>query len=362
MRGVAARGGNERRAFDGVQRGRYAARTLVAQLASAVVMMAGATDRGASASKVARRAAAHGAAATPAAPTVPTAPSIVAGWHQGWLVIGLAVLALLLVAAAVVVYVVWRKRRRRRRRHELGPRLPVVLAHGIMGFDEIRVGPIRRHYFAGIPGRLGDVGCEVHRPAVARAGAVAERARQLAAQVRAIDARKVTIIAHSMGGLDARYAISRLDLGKKVAALVTVGTPHLGTPIADLGTEILGDKLGLAKMLSRVGVDLEAFYDLTSLRMEAFNREIADVRGVEYTSVVAKVDRRGVNPMLLPTFLWLAERVGANDGLVPSSSQRWGEVLLEIEADHWAQVGWGRRFDAREFYAGLVKELRARGF
>jgi len=323
-------------------------------------MAAGAADRAALVGKAAKRASSHAAAPT-ASPVAAPLPAV-AGSGHGWLWIAAAVVVLLLLAAVVVVWVVSRRRRRRRRRREGGPRLPVVLAHGIMGFDEIRVGPIRRHYFAGIPGRLLDAGCEVHRPAVARAGAVANRARQLAAQVRAIDAPKVTIIAHSMGGLDARYAISRLDLGKKVAALVTVGTPHLGTPVADLGTELLGDKLGLARVLGRVGVDLEAFYDLTSLRMEAFNREIQDVRGVEYASVVGKVDRRQVNPMLLPSFLWLSERVGPNDGLVPAASQRWGEVLAEIEADHWAQVGWGRRFDARELYAGLVAELRARGY
>jgi hypothetical protein len=71
--------------------------------------------------------------------------------------------------------------------------------------------------------------------------------------------------------------------------------------------------------------------------------------------------KRRANPLLLPTHLWLAERAGANDGVVPAASQRWGEVLAEIEADHWAQIGWSKHFDAGPFYAGLIRGLEAAG-
>jgi hypothetical protein len=37
-------------------------------------------------------------------------------------------------------------------------------------------------------------------------------------------------------------------------------------------------------------------------------------------------------------------------------------VLSQIEADHFAQVGWSRRFDAPAFYEELLLELRGRGF
>jgi hypothetical protein len=69
-----------------------------------------------------------------------------------------------------------------------------------------------------------------------------------------------------------------------------------------------------------------------------------------------------VSPLLLPTYLWLGERSGPSDGVVPAASQRWGEVVRTIAADHWAQIGWSRHFDAAEFYAELLRELRARGF
>ena len=50
-----------------------------------------------------------------------------------------------------------------------------------------------------------------------------------------------------MGGLDARYAISRRGLAERVACL-TVETPHRGTPLADAFT---GDVAGLLLRISR---------------------------------------------------------------------------------------------------------------
>ena len=40
------------------------------------------------------------------------------------------------------------------------------------------------------------------------------------------------LIAHSMGGLDARHMIVREGMAERVASLTTVGTPHNGTPVA----------------------------------------------------------------------------------------------------------------------------------
>jgi triacylglycerol lipase len=166
-----------------------------------------------------------------------------------------------------------------------------------------------------------------------------------------------------MGGLDARYAISRLGLGDKVASLTTIGAPHRGTPLADLGTNLLGETLGLRWILGSLGVELGAFYDLTTAKMEAFNQQVPDARGIAYGSFVASVvpERSAINPLLRPSHSFIAERAGENDGLVPVSSQRWGEVLGTLEADHWAQIGWSKKFDAPAFYAQLLSELRGRG-
>jgi hypothetical protein len=58
----------------------------------------------------------------------------------------------------------------------------------------------------------------------------------------------------------------------------------------------------------------------------------------------------------------LSSRSGPNDGIVPASSQRWGQVLREVEADHWAQVGWSLRFDAVTLYEEILRDLASLGF
>jgi triacylglycerol lipase len=278
---------------------------------------------------------------------------------RAYLIVAVLGALLLVVVVAVVVLYLRRRRRRARLRRAVGPRLPLVLAHGLLGFDSVGVWPITRHYFNGVPARLAADGCQVHRTRVAPLGSIERRAEQLAAQIGTLDARRVSIIAHSMGGLDARYAISRLGLAEQVAVLVTVATPHLGTPLAGRSDGSAGARLG--QLLDRLGA--EAIADLTPAHLATFNEQVPDVRGVEYLCVVAAAaSASDVHPMLRPSYRWLLEHAGPNDGLVPAASQRWGEIVLELEADHWAQIGWGRRPVALELYPQLARELRARGY
>ena len=49
-----------------------------------------------------------------------------------------------------------------------------------------------------------------------------------------------TVIGHSMGGLDARYMVSRLGMAERVKSLTTVATPHRGSAFADWGVRHFG--------------------------------------------------------------------------------------------------------------------------
>jgi hypothetical protein len=144
--------------------------------------------------------------------------------------------------------------------------------------------------------------------------------------------------------------------------LTTIGTPHRGTPLADMSSLVL-DMLALPKILAWMGLDMSALKNVTTQNMEAFNLKNVDHPKVAYGSIIATGGRLDeMHPLLVPAHLYLLARSGANDGIVPADSQSWGEMLGTVEADHWAQIGISKRFDAPDFYGGLLRELRGRGF
>ena len=79
-----------------------------------------------------------------------------------------AVFAIPLIA--ILCLLAWalirRIRQRLRLRTRRTPRLrhPVVLAHGMFGFDKIAIGGRDHSYFRGVTAHLTGVGAEVHRP------------------------------------------------------------------------------------------------------------------------------------------------------------------------------------------------------
>lgn len=288
--------------------------------------------------------------------------------------IGYALLLLLLAAAGVLL--VWRYRGAlRRRRQQALPgapasrvtRYPIVLAHGFMGFDRLpipggRVHGVEGAYFRGVRERLQADGQTVHVARVSPVAGIRTRAQQLRDFVTALDAERVNVVAHSMGGLDARFAITHLGIAGRVASLTTLGTPHHGTSLADQSM-LLGKHSPLRLLLSKLGADLDAVYDVTPERMLAFNADTPDMPGVRYFSYVGWADpgRGDVHRLLVSGCRHLERTAGRNDGIVPASSQRWGQVRGLVRADHWAQVGWAAGFDAPEFYRQVARVLAGDG-
>ena len=80
-----------------------------------------------------------------------------------------------------------------------------------------------------------------------------ESARRLAAAIDAWDVREpITIIAHSMGCLIARYFIERLEGRRKVERVILLGGPHAGAPFAFSGLITGPDLLPLGMMKHRL--------------------------------------------------------------------------------------------------------------
>ncbi len=115
---------------------------------------------------------------------------------------------------------------------------PIVLAHGMSGFDSL-FGVV--DYWPGIVGALENGGAQVFVTEVSQFNQTELRGEQLLAQVEEIVAvtgkAKVHIIGHSHGGLDSRYvAAMRPDL---FASVTTVGTPHKGAELADFVRDVV---------------------------------------------------------------------------------------------------------------------------
>lgn len=94
------------------------------------------------------------------------------------------------------------------------PKHPIVLAHGLMGFDELRLaGNLLPgiQYWRGITEAMRANGIEVILTSVPASASIEERAAKLGQDIATkANGKSVNIIAHSMGGLDARYMISQL--------------------------------------------------------------------------------------------------------------------------------------------------------
>ena len=106
---------------------------------------------------------------------------------------------------------------------------------------------------------------------------------------REVGTRRVHLIGHSLGGLDARYLISVLGFDRQVISLTTVGTPHRGSPFADWGIGRFSQFV--SPILRRAGVPDDAFFDLTTDACRRFNERVPDVPGVRYFAVAGVCEK-----------------------------------------------------------------------
>ena len=238
-------------------------------------------------------------------------------------------------------------------------RYPIVLAHGLAGFDDL-FGVI--DYWYGIENALEDGGAKVFVTSVAPFNTPQERGEQLIDQIETIIAitgkPKVNLIGHSQGGLDIRYvAAVRPDL---VASVTTVGSPHKGADLADFLTanflnggftqsvlsglgNALGTILGLLGGNSNPNDAIAAIRALTAASLATFNAQYP--AGVPTTSCGSgATSANGIrlyswsgtgvltnaldigDPALGISSLFYNE---ANDGLVERCSSRFGSVIRD---------------------------------
>lgn len=269
------------------------------------------------------------------------------------------------------------------RDHYETPKYPVVLAHGLLGFDELRLaGPLLPgvQYWRGIKEALTQKGVQVITATVPPSGSIEMRAEELVKDIdEGAQGKAVNIIAHSMGGLDARYMISRLRPKKfKVLSLTTIATPHRGSTVADYVLERIGDERlpQLYYTLGKLKVETGAFSQLTRKYMEdTFNPATPDVEDVRYFSYGAAM-QPSFWSMFRLSHRVLQEVEGYNDGLVSVASSKWGKYKGTLEgASHLDLINWTnrlkwlageitgnrQRFNAIAFYLDIADMLAKEG-
>lgn len=245
----------------------------------------------------------------------------------------------------------------------------IILVHGILGFDKI--GSI--DYFNGIENHLKTkYTANVLIAKLNPTGSVIDRGQQLRAQILnalgkngqqpTLDPSKPThIIAHSMGGLDSRYILSpknKDNIAKLITSLTTIGTPHRGSPIADLlypfldGTAPINVaalfKQQAKEFLHFFGIQTTGLRDLTTDVATDFDNDYIDDNNVKYfwTAGIGRTDSLfKTSKALLFTYGYMlstgkTEDDKNNDGAVPLSSAKHGEAIGNVWfADHLDQVG-----------------------
>lgn len=258
------------------------------------------------------------------------------------------------------------------------PKYPIVLAHGLMGFSELKLATALPavQYWYGIQEALEQNGATVMAGSVPPSSSIEQRAAKLrddisSATFPALNGDGVNIIAHSMGGLDARYMATHLaPANVRIKSVTTIATPHRGSQFADylLSPQSAAGPLHLRKLyglIERAGLGTQAFDQLTREYMcQTFNPAVPDAPDVRYFSYGAVANE----PPLLSPFRqpWriIEEAEGPNDGLVSVDSSRWGTykgTLLGVS--HLDLINWSNRmkWTVRE-WMGMKKTFNAIAF
>lgn len=239
-------------------------------------------------------------------------------------------------------------------------RHPVVLVHGLLGFDSL-LGVY--DYWYGIPSDLRSGGARVYISNLSSSNYSEVRGEQLIRDLTTLKAiyghSRFNLIGHSHGGATIRYVASvRPDL---VASITSIGAPHAGSKVADglnaalppgspLRPLVVGFVNALSVFIEFLSGDadpqnaLGALSSLSSSGAAAFNTRhpqgkpttscgqgAAVVNGIRYyswggTSVLTHVLDASDLMMGAGSLFFGFEQ---NDGLVGKCSSHWGVVLRD---------------------------------
>jgi len=210
----------------------------------------------------------------------------------------------------------------------------IVLLHGLFGVSRM----LGRDYFVGVKRLYEEAGFRVLVPNLPAASRINIQAKVLAKKLTD-EQGPIHIIAHSMGGLCARYYITHLSGHAKVRSLTTLSTPHHGSSLADY----ICQSISIFRLFSGV-------HDLTTPALKDFNAHTPDMPQVQYRSYSTSRPIHEIPWYIHDLSHIVAQHEGDNDGEVSSASAQWGKHVATLHADHFEVIGqnfWFNPFKKR---------------
>jgi len=194
-----------------------------------------------------------------------------------------------------------------------------------------------------------------------------------------LSGQKLNIVAHSMAGLDIRYALSKMDVAGHVASFTTISTPHRGTSLAELSLktpDAIKEKMAdlLDWMGNRVypGTKSDSVGSAEQLTREyviqEFNPNVPNVESIPYYSFSSAVGKGTKHPIkVIGRYQnnYIFQQEGLNDGMVSVESSKWGTHFKTANISHLEQMNL-RVKDERmalfeTFWKEVVRTLQERG-
>ena len=263
------------------------------------------------------------------------------------------------------------------------PIYPIMLVHGIIERTDI----FYPNSSKPIAAYLNNKGIKTFIANLDSLGSIESNGKMLSEIIkntcRENDIEKLNIIAFSKGGLDSRLAAHEPGTGSFIASITTISTPHRGTPAADFfssnpitSSNYMEDFMNTAAGMAGDQQQnfIKAVKQLGIEEMKEFNRVYPDLADIAYFSFSAFMQPDDYHFVfsLLRAYIYFYQ--GANDGLIPISSARWGEYLGTANSfmnysgslNHPDLVGLdiypNSGFDYLEFYRRITVLLAEKGF
>ena len=263
---------------------------------------------------------------------------------------------------------------------------PILMVHGT-GFRDNKI----LNYWGRIPRALEEEGAEVYYGKQDSWGNVDENAEVLKKRILSIlqkkGVEKVNIIAHSKGGLEARYLVSSLDMGNSVASITTIATPHHGSKTLDIFGKLPRFIQVLISWIVNIWFRilgdrnpdfLKSVKQMNTKNMKEFNQKNTDCEGIIYRSYGFKMKNAFSDLFLFWNYVIIYLFEGPNDGVVSTKSSEWSNYkgpftgpkqrgISHLDEVDFRRMNINRKkienkiTDIRDFYVAIIEELKEKG-